>query len=119
MKGQELCLINIYGPQSKWDRKCLFMRIKPYLFTSRQVVFNAVTRSQDRGGSRNKLTYDSVALNSIASEARLVDVHIRHTPGHAGFTYYRGSCRSRIHRFYLKEEAISSAVSDVEVELLR
>ncbi|KAM4039089.1 uncharacterized protein ACNLHF_017385 isoform 2-T2 [Anomaloglossus baeobatrachus] len=120
LKGQELRLINIYGPQSKWDRKCLFMRIKPYLFTSRQVVFggdfNTVTRPRDRGGARGKLTYDSVALNSIASEARLVDVHIRHTPGHEGFTYHRGNCRSRIDRFYLKEEAVSSAVSVVEVE---
>ncbi|XP_066437523.1 uncharacterized protein [Eleutherodactylus coqui] len=120
MKGQELRLINIYGPQTKRDRKDLFMRIKPYLFTSRQVIFggdfNAVTRTRDRGGSLGKLTYDSVALNSIASEARLVDVHIRHTPGHAGFTYYRGECRSRIDRFYLKEEAISSPVSVVEVE---
>ncbi|XP_073499673.1 BTB/POZ domain-containing protein 19 isoform X1 [Phyllobates terribilis] len=120
MKGQELWLINIYGPQSKWDRKCLFTRIKPYLFTSRQVVFggdfNTVTRPRDRGGSRDKLTYDSVALNSIASEARLVDVHIRHTAGHEGFTYHRGNCRSRIDRFYLKEEAVSSAVSVVEVE---
>ncbi|KAM4045520.1 LOW QUALITY PROTEIN: uncharacterized protein ACNLHF_009375 [Anomaloglossus baeobatrachus] len=120
LKGQELRLINIYGLQSKWDRKCLFMRIKPYLFTSRQVVFggdfNSVTRPRDRGGAKGKLTYDSVALNSIASEARLVDVHIRHTPGHEGFTYHRGNCRSRIDRFYLKEEAVSSAVSVVEVE---
>ncbi|XP_073400678.1 metalloendopeptidase OMA1, mitochondrial isoform X3 [Dendrobates tinctorius] len=121
MRGQELRLINIYGPQSKWDRKCLFLRIKPFLFTSRQVVFggdfNTITRSRDRGGPGDRLAYDSVALNSIASEARLVDVHIRHTPGHGGFTYHRGSSRSRIDRFFfLKEDAIFSAVSAVEVE---
>ena len=121
MKGQELRLINIYGPQTKRDRKHLFLRIKPFLFTSRQVVFggdfNTVTRSQDRGGARDRLAYDSVSLNSIASEARLVDVHIRHTPGHGGFTYYRGSqIRSRIDRFYLKEETTFSPLKVVEVE---
>lgn len=120
VRGQELRLINIYGPQSKWDRKCLFTRIKPFLFTSRQVIFggdfNTVTRSRDRGGPGDTLAYDSIALNSIVSDARLVDAHIRSNPGHAGYTYYRGSCRSRIDRFFLKEETVSSAVSVVEVE---
>ncbi|XP_073510493.1 uncharacterized protein [Phyllobates terribilis] len=120
MSGQELRLINIYGPQSKWDHKCLFLKIKPYSFTSRQVVFggdfNTVTRLRDRGGSIDRLAYDSNTLNSIASDARLLDVHIRHTPGHCGFTFHRGSCRSRIDRFFFKEEAISSAVFVVEVE---
>ncbi|KAM4035407.1 uncharacterized protein ACNLHF_014513 isoform 1-T1 [Anomaloglossus baeobatrachus] len=121
MKGQELRLINIYGPQTKWDRKRLFIRIKPFLFCSRQVVFggdfNTITRPRDRGGSKDRLAYDSVTLNSVASEARLVDVHIRTDPGHSGFTYFRGSqSRSRIDRFYLKEEAIFSPLSVVEVE---
>ncbi|CAN2387533.1 Reverse transcriptase (RNA-dependent DNA polymerase), partial [Pristimantis euphronides] len=121
MKGQELRLINIYGPQKKRDRKSLFMRIKPYLFTSRQVIFggdfNTVTRARDRGGARvGRLSYDGISLNSIASDARLVDVHIRHTAGHSGFTYTRGSCRSRIDRFYLKEEAAFSPLRVVEVD---
>ncbi|CAN2387251.1 Reverse transcriptase (RNA-dependent DNA polymerase), partial [Pristimantis euphronides] len=121
MKGHRLRLINIYGPQTKRDRKSLFMRIKPYLFSRRQVIFggdfNTITRTRDRRGSQSgRLDYDSVALNSIASDARLVDVHIRHTPGHPGFTYARGSCRSRIDRFFLKEETTSSPLKVVEVE---
>ncbi|KAM3909967.1 uncharacterized protein RB166_021447 [Leptodactylus fuscus] len=82
MKGQELRLINIYGPQSKWDRKSLFMEIKP----------------------------------TIVSDARLEDLHIRQSPGTRGFTYFRGSCRSRIDRFFLKENSVATAVSVVEVE---
>ncbi|XP_056400299.1 uncharacterized protein LOC130294476 [Hyla sarda] len=79
--------------------------------------FNSVTRSRDRGGSRDRLDYDSFALNRIASESRLVDVHIRHTPGHSGFTYFRGrEIRSRIDRFFLKEESVSSPLWVVEVE---
>lgn len=48
--------------------------------------FNTVTRSRDGGSYRDKLIYDSVALNSVASKARLVDIHIRSTPGHEGST---------------------------------
>ncbi|KAM9313178.1 uncharacterized protein PAF06_011142 [Gastrophryne carolinensis] len=39
VRGQDLRLINIYGPQTKWDRKCLLTKIKPFLFTARPVVF--------------------------------------------------------------------------------
>ncbi|XP_069828882.1 olfactory receptor 6N1-like, partial [Dendropsophus ebraccatus] len=57
-----------------------------------------------------------MALISIVREDRLEDAHIRTPSGHAGFTYHRGSCRSRLDRFYLKEEAVSFTVSVVEVE---
>ncbi|XP_073511109.1 uncharacterized protein [Phyllobates terribilis] len=87
----------------------------------RQVIFggdfNTVTRPRDRGGSRDKLTYDSVALNSIASEARLVDVHIRHTAGHEGFTYHRETPRMgrgfwRLNSSLLEEAEIRQSFED-------
>ncbi|XP_040275725.1 uncharacterized protein LOC120990904 [Bufo bufo] len=120
MGRQELRLINIYGPQSKWDRKCLLMRIKPFLFTSRQVIFggdfNNVTRACDRGGSKGGLDADSIVLSRIVEDTRLVDAHLRHKPDHVDFTFHQGNRRSRIDRFYLKEEAVFSALEAVEVE---
>lgn len=110
--GQDLRLINVYGPHTKWDRKCLFTRIKPFLFTSRQVVFggdfNTVTRPKDRKDFKDRLGYDSVFLNSMVRDAGLVDVHIKHLPDDTGFTFHRGNSQSRIDRFFLKETSAFS-----------
>ena len=104
VKGHDLRLVNIYGPQTRWERKCLFTKIKPFLFTSRQVVFggdfNTVTRPKDRKGSTDSLRYDSVFLNMIAREAGLEDAHIKRCPDSTGYTFKRGSCESRIDRFF-------------------
>lgn len=106
VKGQDLRLINIYGPQTKWDRKCLFTKIKPFLFTAQQVIFggdfNTITRSKDRRGFRDKLGYDTLFLNAIVREAGLVDAHIKRCPDSTGFTFQRGSSQSRIDRFFFK-----------------
>ncbi|XP_068094411.1 sodium-dependent neutral amino acid transporter B(0)AT3-like [Hyperolius riggenbachi] len=42
VRGQNLRLINIYGPQSERERKRLFTEIKPFLFTAQEVVFGDV-----------------------------------------------------------------------------
>uniref|UniRef100_A0A8C5M5U5 Reverse transcriptase domain-containing protein n=1 Tax=Leptobrachium leishanense TaxID=445787 RepID=A0A8C5M5U5_9ANUR len=107
LAGQPLRLINIYGPQSKWERKCLFSEIEPFLYTSKAILFggdfNTVTRPKDRGGAKGRLRYDSLFLNKMVSQAGLVDVHIQHVPGLTGFTFHRGQSSSRIDRFFVKE----------------
>ncbi|CAH2329460.1 Hypothetical predicted protein [Pelobates cultripes] len=73
MGRQPFRIINIYGPQSKWERKRLFIEIEPYLYTSQQILFggdfNTITRPQDRRDATQRL----------------------------------GSCQSRIDRFFFKE----------------
>ncbi|PIO11498.1 hypothetical protein AB205_0135650 [Aquarana catesbeiana] len=73
VRGQDLRLINIYGPQSKWGRKCLFTEIKPFIFTSQQVVFggdfNTIIRPEDRRGSIDRLGYNSVFLRDMENSA--------------------------------------------------
>ncbi|OCT75035.1 hypothetical protein XELAEV_18034023mg, partial [Xenopus laevis] len=121
LNEQSLRLINVYGPQTKGARKELFNRIKPFLFTAQPVVFvgdfNTVCRPMDRGGAAGRwLGYDSISLNSIVREAGLEDVHIRHRPNHTGFTFFRGSCRSRIDRFFVKEGSVVSPPEVIPVE---
>uniref|UniRef100_A0A6I8T0W5 Reverse transcriptase domain-containing protein n=1 Tax=Xenopus tropicalis TaxID=8364 RepID=A0A6I8T0W5_XENTR len=120
LNGQDLRLINIYGPQSNGARKDLFSRIKPFLFTAQLVVFggdfNTVTRRMDRGSAAGRLGSDTPFLNSIVREAGLVDVHIRHYPDRTGFTFYRGICRSRIDRFFVKEDSVTSPPEVMAVE---
>ncbi|CAH2299322.1 Hypothetical predicted protein [Pelobates cultripes] len=74
MGRQPFRIINIYGPQSKWERKRLFIEIEPYLYTSQQILFggdfNTITRPQDRRDATQRLG---------------------------------GSCQSRIDRFFFKE----------------
>lgn len=76
------------------------MRIKPFLFTRRQVscggAFNIIMRLQNSRGSKDSII--------IASKVCLVDVHIQHSEGHASFTYFRASIT--IDTFYLKEKAV-------------
>ncbi|CAH2329361.1 Hypothetical predicted protein [Pelobates cultripes] len=105
---QPLRIINIYGPQTKWERERLFSEIEPYLYTSQQVLFggdfNTITRPQDRRGAIQRLGYDSIFLNNMVSQAGLVDVYLHHTPNPTGgYTYHRGTCQSRIDRFFFKE----------------
>ncbi|CAH2245220.1 Hypothetical predicted protein [Pelobates cultripes] len=108
MGRQPFRIINIYGPQSKWERKRLFIEIEPYLYTSQQILFggdfNTITRPQDRRDATQRLGYDSYFLNKMVSQAGLVDVYLHHTPNPTGgYTYHRGSCQSRIDRFFFKE----------------
>ncbi|CAH2286344.1 Hypothetical predicted protein [Pelobates cultripes] len=108
MGRQPFRIINIYGPPSKWERKRLFIEIEPYLYTSQQILFggdfNTITRPQDRRDATQRLGYDSYFLNKMVSQAGLVDVYLHHTPNPTGgYTYHRGSCQSRIDRFFFKE----------------
>uniref|UniRef100_A0A6I8STC9 Reverse transcriptase domain-containing protein n=1 Tax=Xenopus tropicalis TaxID=8364 RepID=A0A6I8STC9_XENTR len=120
LNGQNLRLINVYGPQTLKARRDLFSRIKPFLFTAQPIIFggdfNTVTRPMDRGGAAGRLGYDSIYLNSIVSQAGLEDVHIRHFPDRTGFTFYRGTCRSRIDRFFVKQDFIVSPPEVTAVE---
>lgn len=120
VRGQFLRLINFYGPQTKRERKSLLTAVKPYLFTSQQVIFggdfNMITRPKDRAGAANPLGYDSTFLNSVVREAGLVDVHVRHLPNLTGFTFSRGSSKSRLDRFFLKGDSACSAPELQSVE---
>ncbi|CAH2321317.1 Hypothetical predicted protein [Pelobates cultripes] len=105
---QPLRMINIYGPQTKWERKRLFSEIEPFLYKSKQILFggdfNTIIRPQDRRGATQRLGYDSIFLNKMVSQAGLVDVYLHHTPNPTGgYTYHQGSCQSRIDRFFFME----------------
>lgn len=115
--GQDLPLINILAPQTKWGTKCLCMKIKPLLFTAQQEVFDSdgvnVTKTKDRRSTRGRLDCDGVFLNSIATEAGLVDMYIKFCLYNVELTFQRGNSQSRRVFFKWDLHRLIAGASDV------
>ncbi|MEE6526508.1 hypothetical protein FKM82_027194 [Ascaphus truei] len=113
-------LINVYGYQTKKQRRDLFGLVKPFLFTSKCLVlggdFNCVTSNLDRGSGREVLEYDIVFLNDMCKQANLSDVYRFHNPNTPGYTYVCGERKTRIDRLYVRSNVntASCRLSPVE-----